>query len=55
MNQTESRGRLFDAGSDGTRPLRRVVVTAGLVLVGLILVVVAIYAGAFLMLAPMMQ
>jgi hypothetical protein len=48
MNQTESRGRLFDAGSDGTRGLRRVAVTAGLVLV-------AIYAGAFIMLAPMMQ
>jgi hypothetical protein len=35
--------------------LRRIVVTAGMVLVGLILLAVAIYAGAFIMLAPMMQ
>ena len=55
MKQMESRGRLDDAGSDGTQALRRVVVTAGMVLVGLVLIVVAIYAGAFIILAPMMQ
>ena len=55
MKQMESRGRLDDAESDGTRPLRRIIVTAGLVVVGLILILVAIYAGAFLILAPMMQ
>ncbi len=55
MKQMESRGGLDGAGSDGTRPLRRIIVTAGLVLVGLILIVVAIYAGAFIILAPMMQ
>ena len=38
-----------------TRPLRRIVITVGLVLAVVILVVVAIYAGAFLILAPMMQ
>jgi hypothetical protein len=38
-----------------TRTLRRIAVTAGLVLVVLILIAVAIYAGAFIMLAPMMQ
>ena len=55
MKQMESRGGLDDAESDGTRGLRRIIVTAGLVLVGLILIVVAIYAGAFIILAPMMQ
>jgi hypothetical protein len=35
--------------------LRRVLIIVGLVLAALILVVVAIYAGAFIMLAPMMQ
>jgi hypothetical protein len=34
---------------------RRVVVTAGLILAALILILAAIYAGAFLILAPMMQ
>jgi hypothetical protein len=38
-----------------TRPLRRVLIAIGLVLAAVILVVVAIYAGAFIMLAPMMQ
>jgi hypothetical protein len=38
-----------------TRPLRRIAVTAGIVLAVVILIGVAIYAGAFLMLAPMMQ
>jgi hypothetical protein len=38
-----------------TGPLRRILIATGLVLVVLILVAVAIYAGAFMMLAPMMQ
>ncbi len=38
-----------------TRPLRRILITAGLVLAVLILIAVAIYAGAFIILAPMMQ
>ena len=37
------------------KPLRGTLVTAGVVLAMLILVAVAIYAGAFLMFAPMMQ
>jgi hypothetical protein len=55
MKRMESRGRLDDAESDSTRGLRRIIVTAGLILVGLILIVVALYAGAFIILAPMMQ
>ncbi|BBX04212.1 hypothetical protein [Mycolicibacterium moriokaense] len=55
MKQVESHGRLGDADPGGARGLRRIIVTAGLVLVGLILIVVAIYAGAFVILAPMMQ
>ena len=55
MKRMESHSRLGDADSGGTRPLRRIIVTAGLMLVGLILILVAIYAGAFLILAPMMQ
>jgi hypothetical protein len=43
------------AESTDTRPLRRILIAIGLVLVVLILVGVAIYAGAFIMLAPMMQ
>ena len=39
----------------GTKPLRRVLVIAGAVLGALVLIAVAIYAVAFLMLAPMMQ
>jgi len=38
-----------------TRPLRRILTGVGLVLAVLILVGVAIYAGAFIVLAPMMQ
>jgi hypothetical protein len=38
-----------------TRLLRRVLIGVGLVLAVLILAAVAIYAGAFIMLAPMMQ
>jgi hypothetical protein len=37
------------------RRLRRILVTTGIVLVGLILAAVAIYAVAFIILAPMMQ
>ncbi len=55
MKQVESHGRLDDADPGGSRGLRRIIVTAGLALVGLILILVAIYAGAFLILAPMMQ
>jgi hypothetical protein len=40
---------------DDTRLLRRILIALALVLAVLILVVVAIYAGAFIMLAPMMQ
>ena len=37
------------------RSLRRTLITVGLVLAVLILIAVAIYAGAFIILAPMMQ
>jgi hypothetical protein len=40
---------------DDTRPLRRILIMVGLVLGVLILIAVAIYAGAFIILAPMMQ
>jgi len=55
MKHVESRGGLDGAESDSTRPLRRIIVMAGLVLVGLILILVAMYAGAFIILGPMMQ
>lgn len=38
-----------------TRPLRRILIAVGLVLAVLVLIAVAIYAGAFIILAPMMQ
>lgn len=38
-----------------SRPVRRVLVTVGLVVAALILVAVAVYALAFVVLAPMMQ
>lgn len=38
-----------------TRSLRRILITVGLVLAVLVLIAVAIYAGAFIILAPMMQ
>ncbi|WP_255374773.1 hypothetical protein [Mycobacterium sp. NAZ190054] len=38
-----------------TKPLRRILVAAGIALAVLILTCVAIYAGAFLILAPIMQ
>jgi hypothetical protein len=46
-------GRVEDATD--SRPPRRILIAAGLVLVVLVLIAVAIYAGAFIMLAPMMQ
>jgi hypothetical protein len=55
MKKMESHSRLGGADSGAARPIRRIIVTAGLALVGLILILVAIYAGAFLILAPMMQ
>ena len=55
MKQIESRGRLDDADAGGTRGLRRIIITAGLAVVGLILVLAAIYVGVFVILAPMMQ
>jgi hypothetical protein len=50
MEESAPQGRL-----KATRLLRRILIAIGLVLAVLILVVVAIYAGAFIMLAPMMQ
>jgi len=50
MEESARLSRLND-----TRLLRRILIAIGLVLAALILVVVAIYAGAFIMLAPMMQ
>lgn len=41
--------------NDETQTLRRMLVTAGVVLAGLIVAAAAIYAVAFLILAPMMQ
>jgi len=54
MKRTEPHGELEGAGPS-TRSLRRIVVTAGLVILGLILVLAAIYVGVFMILAPMMQ
>ncbi len=53
MEETGPRSRLDDVAD--TRLLRRILIAIGLVLAVLILVVVAIYAGAFIILAPMMQ
>jgi hypothetical protein len=55
MEEMQMRSHLDDIDSTGTRPLRRIMIVAGLVLVVLILIAVAVYAGAFIMLAPMMQ
>lgn len=52
MNEIDRR---HDLEAAEARPLRRILVTAGFILVGLILIAAAIYAGAFIMLAPMMQ
>lgn len=51
--ESPPRSHVHDATDTG--PLRRVLIATGLVLVVLILAAVAIYAGAFIMLAPMMQ
>lgn len=44
-----------DNGGDEDRPLRRILIAAGVVLVVLILIAVAVYAVAFVILGPMMQ
>jgi hypothetical protein len=53
MEEIAPRNRADDAAE--TRLLRRILIAIGLVLAVLILAGVAIYAGAFLILAPMMQ
>ena len=55
MDEIQPRERAEGAEPPDTRPLRRILVTVGLVLVALILACVAIYAVAFIILAPMMQ
>ena len=52
MEDIGPRSQLGEATA--TRPLRRILIVVGLVFAALILVVVAIYAGAFIILAPMM-
>jgi hypothetical protein len=53
MDEIAPQGQVDDATA--ARPLRRILIIVGLVLAVLILVGVAIYAGAFIILAPMMQ
>jgi hypothetical protein len=53
MDEFAPRSQVDD--TTDTRPLRRILIAVGLVLAVLILVGVAIYAGAFIVLAPMMQ
>ena len=53
MDEISPRSQVDDATD--ARLLRRILVAVGLVLAVLILVAVAIYAGAFVILAPMMQ
>ena len=53
MEETGPRSRIDDV-ADGW-PLRRILIAIGLVLAVLILAGVAMYTGAFLILAPMMQ
>jgi hypothetical protein len=55
MPEFQPRVRASHAESPDPRPLRRLLLAAGLVLVAVILIAVAIYAGAFIILAPMMQ
>jgi hypothetical protein len=55
MDEIQRRNGLDPAHAADTHMLRRILITAGLVVVVLILIAVAIYAGAFLILAPMMQ
>jgi hypothetical protein len=52
---SQPRNHIDHAEPSDTRPLRRILIAVGLVLAVLILIVVAIYAGAFIILAPMMQ
>jgi hypothetical protein len=54
MEQMRPRNHLDHFGPSDER-LRRIIGAAAMVLTILILAAVAIYAGAFLMLAPMMQ
>ena len=49
------RNHIDHAEPTDVRPLRRILITLGVVLAILILIGVAIYAGAFIILAPMMQ
>lgn len=51
----ESQPNIYHHEATDTRPLRRILITVGVVLAVLILIAVAIYAGAFIILAPMMQ
>jgi hypothetical protein len=53
--ESQSRNHIDRAEPTDTRPLRRILITVGFVLAVLILIAVAIYAGAFIILAPMMQ
>jgi hypothetical protein len=55
MEEMRPRSDLGHEEPTETRPLRRVLIAAAMVLVAVILIAVAIYAGAFIMLAPMMQ
>jgi hypothetical protein len=54
MKRTEPQGPL-DQTAPSNRSLRRIIVTAALVVLGLILILAAIYVGVFVILAPMMQ
>jgi uncharacterized membrane protein YccC len=53
MEEIQPRNQVDDATE--TRRLRRILITVALVITALVLVAVAIYAGAFIILAPMMQ
>jgi hypothetical protein len=53
MDKIAPRSQVDDAPD--TRRLRRILIAIGLVLAVVILVGVAIYTGAFIILAPMMQ
>lgn len=54
-NQPDAHGDVDNGRDDAVRPLRRILIAAGLVLVVLILIAVAVYAVAFVILGPMMQ
>jgi hypothetical protein len=55
MEEIKPHNGVDDAEAATGPSLRRILIAAGLVLAVLILVAVAIYAGAFIILAPMMQ